>query len=171
MNELPRPSDLELQVLTVLWEQGPLPVATIREAIPDGKSRAYTTVLSVLQGLERKGLVDHTTKGQANIYQPLVKRQQVMRPLMREMLQNLFGGSAARAVQSLLDSTPVDSDEMSQIRELLAHTEQQAISPDSISTKESRASSTKETGASSTKGKRARVPVLRPEKKKRKTRD
>ena len=78
MTDLPRPSDLELQVLIVLWERGPLPVATIREAIPDGKSRAYTTVLSVLQGLERKRLVDHTTKGQANIYHPLVERQQVM---------------------------------------------------------------------------------------------
>ena len=124
MTDLPRPSDLELQVLTVLWEQGPLPVATIREAVPDGKTRAYTTILSVLQGLERKGLVDHTTKGQAHIYHALVKRQQVMRPLMREMLQNVFGGSAARAVQSLLDSSPVDDDEMSQIRELLAEAEQ-----------------------------------------------
>ena len=124
-----RPSDLELQVLTVLWESGPLPVAAIREAIPDGKSRAYTTILSVLQVMEKKGLVDHTTKGQANVYHPAVKRQQVMRPLMRQMLQNVFGGSAARAVQSLLDSSPVDEDEMSQIRELLTEAERKGKQP------------------------------------------
>ena len=124
MSQPPKPSDLELQVLTVLWQRGPLPVAEIREAVPDGKTRAYTTILSVLQVMEKKGLVDHTTKGQANIYHPLVKRQQVMRPLMREMLQNLFGGSPAKAVQSLLESGPVDDEEMAEIRELLAAAEQ-----------------------------------------------
>ncbi|MEX1042086.1 MAG: BlaI/MecI/CopY family transcriptional regulator [Pirellulaceae bacterium] len=123
MSQRSKPSDLELQVLTVLWQRGPLPVAEIREAVPDGKARAYTTILSVLQVMEKKGLVDHTTKGQANIYHPLVKRQQVMRPLMREMLQNLFGGSPAKAVQSLLESSPVDDQEMAEIRELLAAAE------------------------------------------------
>ena len=68
-------------------------------------------------------MVDHTTKGQANIYHPLVERQQVM----RELLQNLFGGSPARAVQSLLDSSPVDDDEMSQIHQLLAEVEQKQM--------------------------------------------
>ena len=131
MPPAPRPSDLELQVLTVLWESGPLPVAAIREAIPDGKNRAYTTILSVLQVMEKKGLVGHTTKGQANVYSPAVKRQQVMRPLMRQMLHNIFGGSAARAVQSLLDSSPVDEDEMSQIRELLAEVERKRKQSDS----------------------------------------
>lgn len=163
MTDLPRPSDLELQVLTVLWEQGPLPVTTIREAIPDGKSRAYTTVLSVLQGLERKGLVDHTTKGQANIYHPLVKRQQVMQPLMREMLQNLFGGSAARAVQSLLDSGPVDKDEMSQIRELIAQAEQQPKASGGVSRAGKR--------ASAKASKVAGVPVLPQGKNERKSCD
>jgi predicted transcriptional regulator len=130
MTDAPRPSDLELQVLTVLWERGPLPVAAILEAVPDGKNRAYTTILSVLQVMEKKELVGHTTRGQANVYHPTVKRQQVMRPLMRQMLQNLFGGSAARAVQSLLDSSPVDADEMSQIRELLAAVEQKKKQPE-----------------------------------------
>ncbi len=161
MTELPRPSDLELQVLTVLWEQGPLAVTTIRKSIPDGKSRAYTTVLSVLQGLERKALVDHTTKGQANIYYPLVKRQQVMQPLMREMLQNLFGGSAARAVQSLLDSAAVDKDEMSQIRELLAQAEQRAKSPDSIASKKKQASCSPEKRKGSATSKPANASVVR----------
>lgn len=134
MTALPRPSDLELQVLTVLWEQGPLTVAAIRESVPDGKARAYTTILSVLQALEKKELVDHTTKGQANVYHPLVERQQVMRPLMREMLRNVFGGSAVRVVQSLLDSSPVDNEELSQIRDLLAEAEQKQSAPQAKST-------------------------------------
>ena len=49
------PSPLELQVLSVLWEHGDCTVRTVLENLPDGRDRAYTTALSVLQTMERKG--------------------------------------------------------------------------------------------------------------------
>ena len=58
-----RPSGVELQVLAVLWDKGPSSVRAVLEAMPDGKDRAYTTVLSVMQVLEKKGLVGHTAAG------------------------------------------------------------------------------------------------------------
>jgi BlaI family transcriptional regulator, penicillinase repressor len=115
----PRPSELELQILSVLWEQGPLPIRAIREALPDGKDRAYTTVLTLVQILEKKGFVGHTAQGQAHIYHPLVTRRQVLRPLMRDMLRNVFGGRSAEAVQCLLDGAQLNEDELAQIRQLI----------------------------------------------------
>ena len=115
----PRPSDLELQVLTVLWERGPSSVRAVLEAMPDGKERAYTTVLSVMQVMEKKGLLGHTAQGQAHIYHPLIKRQQVLRPMMKELLRNVFGGSPARALQSLLDSGRISDEELSEIRDVI----------------------------------------------------
>lgn len=115
----PRPSEMELQILSVLWERGPLPVRAIREALPDGKDRAYTTVLTLVQILEKKGLVGHTVQGQAHVYRPLVTRQQVLRPVMREWLQNVFCGRPAEVVQCLLDSTQLDEEELSQIRQAI----------------------------------------------------
>lgn len=115
----PRPSELELHILSVLWEQGPATVRAIRAALPDGKQRAYTTVLTLVQIMEKKGFVGHTAQGQAHLYHPLVERNQVLRPMMRELLRNVFGGRPADAVQCLLDSAPVDEDELSQIRQLL----------------------------------------------------
>ena len=50
-NDRAEPSDLELQVLSVLWERGPSGVREVMEEIPDGKPRAYTTILTVLQVL------------------------------------------------------------------------------------------------------------------------
>ncbi len=120
------PSEVELQVLSVLWRRGPSSVHDVREAMPGGKDRAYTTVLTVMQNLEKKGLVDHTQQGQANIYRPTVKRQQVLRPLMKGMLANLFGGSPAEVMQCLLDSTKIDDDELAQIRRLLADARKKA---------------------------------------------
>ena len=48
MARLAQPTNLELQALTVLWHRGPSVVAEIHEALPDGKARAYTTVLTVI---------------------------------------------------------------------------------------------------------------------------
>lgn len=114
-----RPSDLELQILTLLWERGPLPVRAVLESLPDGKDRAYTSVLSVMQVMEKKGLLGHTAEGQAHVYHPLVRRRQVLRPLMRDLLRNVFGGSPAQALQCLLDSSRPDADELAEIRQVI----------------------------------------------------
>ena len=114
-----RPSELELQILSLLWEHGPMSVRAIREALPDGKDRAYTTVLTLVQIMEKKGFVDHTSEGQAHLFRPLVKKGQVLRPMMRDLMRNVFGGSPAKAVQCLLDSAPLDEDELSEIRQAI----------------------------------------------------
>jgi BlaI family penicillinase repressor len=117
--KMPRPSEMELQILSMLWEQGPLPIRAIREALPDGKDRAYTTVLTLVQIMEKKGFVGHTPVGQSHLYHPLVKKNQVLRPMMRDLLRNVFGGNPAEAVQCLLDSSRLDEDELAQIRQAI----------------------------------------------------
>lgn len=114
-----KPSELELQVLAVLWDKGPLTVRQIREEMPDKKKRAYTTMLSVLQGMEKKQLVDHDRDGVAHVYKPLVRRQQVLRPLFRDLLRNVFGGNATSAMQCLLDSANIADDELAEIKQML----------------------------------------------------
>lgn len=122
----PRPSELELQILSVLWEQGPLPVRAIREALPDGKDRAYTTVLTLVQILEKKGLIAHTAQGQTHVFHPLVTRRQILKPLMRDMLRNVFGGRPADAVQCLLDGAQLDEEELTQIRQAIQNASQKS---------------------------------------------
>jgi predicted transcriptional regulator len=114
-----KPSELELQVLSVLWEHGPLPVRQVHELLRDGKTRAYTTVLTVLQVMEKKGLVSHTREGMANIYKPAVTQKQIVNPFMKDLLRNVFAGDASAVVQCLLDSSNPDSDELKEIRRVI----------------------------------------------------
>ena len=114
-----KPSELELQVLSVLWEHGPLPARKVHELLRDGKKRAYTTVLAVLQGMEKKKLVDHSREGMANIYRPLVSQKQAVNPVMKDLLRNIFGGDKSAVVQCLLDSSNPDTDELKEIRRLI----------------------------------------------------
>ncbi len=115
-----QPSKLEAQVLSVLWERGAATVRAVLEAMPDGKTRAYTTILSVLQVMERKGLVRHTAQGNTHVYEARVTREQVTGPLLRNLVRDLFGGSAVSALQHLLAQNEVTPQEMGEIRRLLA---------------------------------------------------
>jgi len=114
-----RPSELELQFLSVLWESGPLTVRQLHELLRDGKNRAYTTVLATLQSMEKKGLVDHQREGMANVYRPIVSKEKIMKPFMNGLLQNLFSGDISSVVQSLIDSSNPDEKELKAIRKLI----------------------------------------------------
>lgn len=113
------PSDLELQVLGVLWKRGASTARQVLEALPDQKKRAYTTVLTVMQVMEKKGLLTHTRDGQANVYQPTVTRKQVMGPMLRTWVGKLFGGSPATAVQQLISETEATPDDIEEIKRFL----------------------------------------------------
>jgi BlaI family transcriptional regulator, penicillinase repressor len=115
-----KPSDMEMQVLGVLWEKGPCTARQVLEAMPDGKQRAYTTVLSVMQVMEKKGLLTHTSKGTAHVYRPAVSRRSVVQPFMRRVLNEVFGGRPAAMVQAILSDTAVSDADLAEMRRLLA---------------------------------------------------
>jgi BlaI family penicillinase repressor len=109
-----KPSELEMQVLAVLWDHGACTVRKVLDLLPDGKNRAYTTVLSVMQMLEKKKLVTHDRQGNANLYRPLQSRETIIKPFMGQLISNVFGGSKLRLVESLLGSEKIDAEEMAQ---------------------------------------------------------
>jgi predicted transcriptional regulator len=111
------PSDLELQALSVLWNNGPSTVSTIIDLFPDGRDRAYTTILSVLQSLEKKQLVKSSRDGRANVYTATKGQQTVVQPLMKKLVQNIFNGSvgdAASAVLAVGSLTPEEQNDLNQ---------------------------------------------------------
>jgi BlaI family transcriptional regulator, penicillinase repressor len=115
-----KPSDLEMQILAVLWERGPSTTREVLEAMPDRKKRAYTSILSVMQVMEKKGLLTHTNKGTAHVYHPAVDRHKVLQPLMHRLLNQVFGGRPAAVMQALLNDASVSEADLDEMRRLLA---------------------------------------------------
>ena len=114
-----KPSNMEMKILSVLWAKGPLPVKDINAAMPDKKTRAYTTVLTLLQLMEKKGLVVHARDGVRHIYRAKKSRDQIMKPFMNELVSTMFGGKPATAMQFLMDNQEVSSDGIAQMRKML----------------------------------------------------
>ncbi len=115
-----KPSELELQILSVLWDNGPSTVRIVMELLPDGKERAYTSVLSVMQVMEKKGLLTHTQKGNSYIYKPSKSRQAILAPYMKQLVSNIFGGSRINMVQSLLGDGKLSDRELGELEKLLS---------------------------------------------------
>lgn len=114
-----KPSDLELQILGLLWRNGPATVRDLLDKMPDGKKRAYTSLLSALQVMEKKGLVSREREGLTDRWRPLVTESGIIGPFFRNLVANVFDGKATHAMQHLLRETEVDAADLAEIRRLL----------------------------------------------------
>jgi BlaI family penicillinase repressor len=121
--KFPQPSNLEMQVLSLLWDHGPLSARAVLDLMRDGKPRAYTTILSVLQVMEKKKLVKHAAEGNRHVYAPLVQRQKVLKPLLGGLVRTIFGGRPSTAMQHLLDASEVSAEDLAEMRKLLENYE------------------------------------------------
>jgi predicted transcriptional regulator len=108
-----------MQILSVLWDKGASTAREVLKAMPDGKKRAYTSILSVMQVMEKKGLLKHTNRGVAHVYSPTVPRKNIIRPFMHKVVNEVFGGKPSAMMQALLTETPVSNEEMARIHQLL----------------------------------------------------
>jgi len=121
-----KPSEFEMQILGTLWKHGPLTVREMLGLLPDGKKRAYTSVLSVMQVMEKKGLLGRTREGLTDRWRPAVEEAKILGPFMKNLIARVFGGSARNALQCLFEEGEVDRAEIAEIRRLLdAHEKKQ----------------------------------------------
>ena len=114
------PSELELQVLGILWEQGPRTARQVLDGLQDGKTRAYTTILTVMQVMHRKGLISRVPgEGLAHVYKHEVTRKQVFKPFFSKLITKAFGGNPAAVLQQLLELNTIDTDDLAQMKQMI----------------------------------------------------
>ena len=122
---LKQPSKLEMSILSLLWERGAMTVREVMDALPDAKERAYTSVLSLLQIMERKKLVGHTRKGITHHYHALVDQEPTLGKVLNEMVRNIFHGSPTAVVQQLLSEGEVSDSELHEMEKLISRMRRQ----------------------------------------------
>jgi predicted transcriptional regulator len=116
---LPRPTDAELEILTVLWSRGPITVREVHETIAGRRPTQYTTVLKQLQVMAEKGLVRRDENQRAHIYEAARPREWTQRQLAGDILQRAFNGSAKSLMMGALSSRKASKQELAELRALL----------------------------------------------------
>jgi predicted transcriptional regulator len=114
-----RPTKLELSILKVLWESGPLSVREIQNILDSRKPTGYTTVLKMLQIMTEKGLVDRDETVRPQIYRARHSQEQTQRHLVRDLLDRAFGGSVKALVMQALASRKSSAKDLEAIEKLL----------------------------------------------------
>lgn len=121
------PTPAELEILKVLWERGPLTVREVLETLNQtGTPRAYTSVMSILNIMADKGLLQREPLGRAFRYRPVVEQQTTLGSLVSDVWQRAFGGSASALVAHLLEEANPTPEELAAIRETLKKYESDA---------------------------------------------
>jgi len=105
-------TERQFAVLRVLWEHGPMTVRGLMEHLPRGDRQPYTTVLGLLQGIEKAGLIDHEKEGLTHRYRPTVSRQEATGSLLSDFLARFFHGSAEQLILGLVDAEKLGPDEL-----------------------------------------------------------
>src|ERR1700734_614230 len=115
----PRPTEAELEILTVLWSRGPSTVRDVHESINQRKPAQYSTVLKFMQIMAEKGLVRRNEKQRAHIYEAAQPREWTQQRLAGDLLQRAFGGSAKNLVIGALSARKASKQDLAELRKLL----------------------------------------------------
>jgi len=115
------PTERELQALKVLWQLGRATVRDLTAAINErGESLAYTTVLSLLQVMEQKGLVGHEASGKVYSYFARARRDAIYRRLAKGFLDRVFDGAMDEYLVHALESKRISAEELTRLEQLIA---------------------------------------------------
>jgi len=119
MASLPRPTDAELQILRVLWADGPSTVRQVNERLSTGRDIGYTTTLKLMQIMAEKGLVSRDETDRTHVYTARATEGQTQRQLVSDLMDRAFGGSAAALVLQALSAHPASEAELDEIGRLI----------------------------------------------------
>jgi len=109
----------ERQIVDILYQQGPLPVADICDALPDQLSGS--AVRAMLKRLEDKGYVQRTDSDRGYLYSPAVSETAAKRSALTDVVKTFFNGSPASAASALLGmSDRLESDELDELEQMIA---------------------------------------------------
>lgn len=111
--------DTELEILHHVWEMGEATVAEVQERIMQERKVAYTTVMTIMRNLNKKGYLDFEKKGVTYHYRPAQSADTVKQNLVSTFVNKVFKGNAGALVQNLVEAENISSQDRKQIEDII----------------------------------------------------
>jgi predicted transcriptional regulator len=121
-----QPTDVELQILQVLWDHGASTVRFIHDWLSETRETTYATTVKMLVIMFEKGLVTRDDSVRPQLYRAAATRKSTQKQMLNEFIQKVYDGSAASIVLQALSSKKASKEDMTKIRELLDELEEDA---------------------------------------------
>jgi BlaI family penicillinase repressor len=114
-----QPTEGELEILKVLWEQGPSELKHVCAGLRRGRPVATTTVATMLKLMQEKALVDRDEAARSSVWSARVSREVASTSLVRRLMDLVFDGSARRLLAHMIETEKLSPQERAEIRRLL----------------------------------------------------
>ena len=121
--KIPRPTDAELEILQVLWENGPTTVRFVNDRLNEKKNVGYTTTLKIMQIMNDKGILNRRKKERTHVYSAALEEVETQSLLLDKLLRNAFSGSASKLIMQALGGRRTSAKELKEIKELITKLE------------------------------------------------
>ena len=114
-----KPTEAELEILSLLWEMKEASVRQIHERLSENKETGYTTTLKIMQIMHAKGMVTRDENSRTHIYRAAIKQGETQKSLIKNLMNSAFGGSAKSLVMQALGQEEPSKEELDEIRAFL----------------------------------------------------
>jgi BlaI family transcriptional regulator, penicillinase repressor len=113
------PTEVELQILTTLWQEGPLTARQIHNALSGTRETNYSTTVKMLSVMLEKELVRRDETQRPQVYRAAVTQSRAQRRMLGDLVQKLFAGSTKSLVLQALSSQKATKADLAEIRQML----------------------------------------------------
>ena len=119
INKKIKPTESELEILQVLWQNGPSSVRTVNEVLNETRDVGYTTTLKIMQIMTEKGLVTRDTESRTHIYHPAVQENDTQKSLLDSFIEKTYRGSVMRLVMQALGNQKASPEELEELKAII----------------------------------------------------
>jgi BlaI family penicillinase repressor len=120
---LPAPTEGELAILNILWQQGASTVRQVHESLRGNGNTRYTTTLKQLQVMAKKRLVDRDDSQKSHVYSAAIEEGGTKRTLVAGVIDRVFDGSVRKMVLHALEARDITDEELDEIKRMLVERE------------------------------------------------
>jgi len=96
----------EFELMEILWPMGEASVKAVWQKVDSSRALAYTTVMTVLEKMHRKGILKQRKKGKAYLYSPALSRDEALKGVLERICEVYFRGSQGEMVRFIKDRFP-----------------------------------------------------------------
>ena len=114
-----KPTEKELEILHILWQNGPCSVKEVHQLMGGNVKNGYTTILKFLQIMFEKNIVSRQKSGKLHVYKAVATKEKTKQQMVEKIIDTVFEGSATQLVMSALGNTRSSKEELKAIRKYL----------------------------------------------------
>jgi predicted transcriptional regulator len=115
-----RLTNVELELMTILWGLGEGNVAQVIAVLPAERALAYTSVSTILRILESKGFVAARREGRGHLYKPTIGKNEYEARAVKDVVNRVFQGVPVAMVRQLLENVEMSDEDVRELRKLVA---------------------------------------------------